>query len=128
MPVARIEFSTKVRRSANERADGRCEWTQGGFRCEAILGPGNVHFDHRIPFAISRDSSLENCDALCKAHHAIKTAKIDIPTIAKGKRVADKYIGIRKPATIPGRGFAPPAPKDRTTTKVAPRRPLFEDA
>lgn len=129
MPVARVEFTTKTKRLANERAGGRCEWTEGGFRCEAILLPGNVHFDHVIPFAISRDSSLENAQALCKAHHAIKTATIDIPTIAKVVRVADKHIGIRPPSRIPRRGFDPAPERDRTpSAKALPPKQLFEDA
>ena len=105
--VSRVEFSTKTRRDANERAGGVCEWTDGGFRCQSVLGPGNREFDHIIPFAISRDSSLENAAVLCRAHHALKTATQDQPWIAKTRHQRDAHTGARQPAgNIHSPGFA----------------------
>ena len=56
-------------------------------------------------YAISRDSSLGNCQVLCRAHHAEKTFITDVPTIAKGKRVHANHIGAKKIA----RGFRKPS-------------------
>jgi 5-methylcytosine-specific restriction protein A len=122
----RVEFSTKTREQAFERACGRCEWVEDGIRCDAVLSPGNVDYDHIICFAISRDSTLANAQALCKAHHAIKTARDDIPLIAKTRRQHQNHIGASRPAgTLRSRGFAKPAEKDRTSTKSIPRRPMY---
>jgi|SRR5579859_3555273 len=127
--MMRQEFTTKVRTQSYERAGGRCEWVDNGFRCATVLVPGDVHFDHIIPFAISVDSSLSNCQALCKAHHGLKTARDDAPWIAKTRRQHQDHIGASRPSgKIRSRGFPPPAAKDRTTTKVAARRPMFVPA
>jgi hypothetical protein len=48
------------------------------------------------------DTSLTNCAVLCLPCHGVKTQKIDVPMIAKAKRVADKHLGIRKPSRFPG--------------------------
>ena len=122
----RIEFSTKTRQKAYERACGRCEWVENGTRCDAVLSPGNCEYDHSVPFAISRDSTLDNCQSLCRAHHAIKTTTQDQPRIAKTRRQYQNHIGASRPAgMIRSRGFAPPAEKDRASTKSMPRRPMY---
>ena len=75
-----------------------------------------VEWDHRIPWAISKDRSAKNGDALCPACHAKKTnkesfgGKSDKATIAKCKRVHRKHTGdIQPKGTIQGR--AEPWPK-----------------
>lgn len=108
----REEFTRKVKVAAWERAGGRCEQeTEAGYgdtfrinRCNKKLFPGDINYDHVIPWAISFDSSLSNCQCLCKAHHLLKTTSADIPTIAKGKRIAANHIG----ATKTKRGFHKP--------------------
>lgn len=102
----REEFTRAVKVAAFERAHGLCEWKYDDGRrddqvCAKILTTGDIHYDHRIPWAISFDSSLSNCQCLCKAHHLLKTTKTDVPTIAKVKRVHANHIGAKKP----GRGF-----------------------
>lgn len=109
MSREREEFSRKVMVAAFERASGKCEYQDlvaGDGRCWKVLRPGDTHYDHVIPWAISRDSSLGNCQCLCKAHHLLKTTKADVPTIAKTKRVEANHIGAKKPKS---RGFRRPA-------------------
>lgn len=94
MPDPR-RFSKPTMREAYIRANGNCE------ACTAPLRPGRIHYDHIIPWAISRDSSARNCSVLCNTCHRNKTSLLDIPIIAKLKRVADSYVGIRKIASRP---------------------------
>jgi hypothetical protein len=90
------QFSKEIERAAFFRCNGRCS-------CGASLTSGNVHYDHIVPYALCFDSSLDNCQALCKTCHDLKTANRDLPSIAKAKRQADFHQGI----TGPGRGPRP---------------------
>jgi hypothetical protein len=93
-------FTRAVMREALARSGRRCI-------CTALLAPGNVHYDHVTPWEISRDSSLANCKAVCRACHDQKTYATDIPLIAKLKRMGDAHMGARKIASRPfpfGRG------------------------
>lgn len=88
-------FSKPVMREAYIRANGNCE------ACTVPLRSGHTHYDHIIPWEISRDSSAKNAAVLCTTCHRDKTSLLDIPIIAKLKRVADSYVGIRKIASRP---------------------------
>lgn len=95
--MSRREFSKTVKRAASDRAAGRCEGTRpDGERCDAVLQDGRYHYDHDIPDGIGGEPELWNCVVLCIPCHTEKTAKRDIPMIAKAKRVADRQIGIKK--------------------------------
>lgn len=101
-------FSKQVKREALARSGLRCEATgplyglDDGKRCEADLGYG-VEFDHVILWANSRDSSSDNCLAVCPRCHRFKTTKHDTPKAAKTVRQRDKHNGIRSErAVIPG--------------------------
>jgi len=97
----RTEFSKRTKHDAFERSEGLCEGIlASGERCNANLKHKRFHFDHVIPDGIGGDTSLQNCAVLCVECHGEKTAKIDIPIIAKAKRNFDKYRGIKKPRTI----------------------------
>jgi hypothetical protein len=89
-------FSNDVERTAFFRCGGRCP-------CGAKLTSGNIRYDHSVPWALSFDSSLGNCQPLCKTCHRDKTANRDVPSIAKAKRQADFHQGI----TGPGLGRSP---------------------
>jgi 5-methylcytosine-specific restriction enzyme A len=95
--MPRTEFSRKVRSAAYERANGHCE------KCTAELRPGKYHYDHDLPDALGGEPTLENCRVLCTNCHGEKTAKVDVPTIAKSNRVRDRHRGAKKRQT---RGFA----------------------
>lgn len=97
--MSRAEFSKTTKRQAYERSTGLCE-ASGAFygldsvtRCNASLKYG-VEYDHIILEANSHDNSLENCAAVCKKCHGIKTRTRDIPTAAKTVRQQDKARGI----------------------------------
>lgn len=95
--MARREFSKDVKRQAHARADGCCEGLKAdGTRCNGALLDGRFHYDHNIPDALGGEPELWNCVVLCIPCHSEKTAKRDVPMIAKAKRVADRQIGIKK--------------------------------
>lgn len=102
----RREFSKPVKREALKRADKKCEGTlANGSRCGALLGM-RFAFDHDIADGLGGEPTLENCKVLCHVCHGEKTAKHDIPLIAKVKRISDKHNGIRTPKQkIASRGF-----------------------
>src|ERR1035437_2551762 len=76
----RTEFSQKVKANAAIRADGNCEV------CTRKLRAGDFHFDHEVPDALGGEATFENCRVLCRSCHGEKTAKADMPRIAKAKR------------------------------------------
>jgi len=121
----RRTFSNETKRLAWKRCNRQC---QG---CTApVTGAGNIQFDHIVPWELSRDSSLGNCQVLCTACHDDKTAAVDLPAIAAADRKADFHLGI----TGPGRGKRPmPAgkangsPWSKTIAgKVVPRTTLAQ--
>ncbi len=92
----RAEFTRKTKVEAFERAGGRCE------ACTVKIIAGNgPHYDHRIPDAVGGANDLANCQVLCKTCHGLKTAKTDVPAIAKTKATRDKHIN----AMPKGKGF-----------------------
>ena len=96
----RREFPAKVKVAAFDRAQGRCE------ECTVEIRPGNgPEYDHRIPDALGGEPVLDNCAVLCRSCHGAKTAREDVPRIAKAKRVAAKHIGARPKTRMPYRRF-----------------------
>jgi 5-methylcytosine-specific restriction endonuclease McrA len=85
-------FSRSVKRAAYARANGCCE------SCGVYLpaGFGGIVYDHRIPWKLSEDSSIDNCQMLCTACDSAKTYGKDLTEIAKVTRVADARIGITR--------------------------------
>jgi hypothetical protein len=101
-------FPKAVKRAALARSQGKCEargelyGLPAQIDCQASLAYG-VEFDHFVLWANSRDSSLENCLAVCPACHRYKSAKHDTPKAAKTVRQQDKHSGIRsEKAVMPG--------------------------
>jgi hypothetical protein len=98
--MKRMEFPKSVKLAAWHRAGGRCEYiAPDGKRCTALL-IGKFQYDHRNPVVFSCDASLENCQVLCIPHHTIKTAREDIPAIAKSNRIRTRHAGIKPDPTI----------------------------
>jgi hypothetical protein len=92
-------FSKPVKRAALERSGKRCE-AKGDLyglpdqiTCGASLAYG-VEFDHFILWANSRDSSIDNCVAVCPSCHRYKSTKHDTPLAAKTVRQRDKHAGV----------------------------------
>lgn len=94
----REEFPSKVRIAAFDRAKGRCEV------CSAHLFVGKYQYDHIIPTAVGGPPTLENCRVACTSCHGTKTAKVDVPAIAKTARTKAKHIGAKtaKGRPLPG--------------------------
>lgn len=122
--MPRHEFSTKTKRLATARANGRCEAVgevyglDPGKRCNAPLAGKRVEHDHYpIPAGDEGSDKLENCMTCCKSCHDFKTATYDIPMQAKGKRISDRHQGItRSTPKIRSAGFRK-APPQRTASR-----------
>jgi hypothetical protein len=107
--VRRSEFSKEVKRAALRRSKGQCEAkgsTYGfprGVRCNANLAYG-VEYDHfPVRAADGGPDDLSNCAAVCVKCHRWKTSRIDIPQIAKSKRLFEKQWNLQRPTTsLPG--------------------------
>ena len=129
----RHEFSPKVRREALLRSgagnigDAPCEAVgtlyglEPGQRCNAPLNNGFDVDHYPIPATDRGSNRLENAVACCKACHRFKTSHYDIPMQAKGKRVADRHMGIRAPSRMRGPGFAK-RPRQHTATRPISRK------
>lgn len=93
--MTRANFSKPTKRDSLKRSGGHCEATgslyglNAGQRCNAPLSYG-VEFDHIDCDANSKNSSLENCAAVCIRCHSWKTRHVDIPKAAKTLRQQDK--------------------------------------
>jgi 5-methylcytosine-specific restriction endonuclease McrA len=116
--MTRLEFSKRTMRDAYERSEGLCEGIKpDGERC-CFPVDRKKHFDHKIPAALGGDNSLTNCAVLCIPCHDAKTRKIDVPMIAKAKRVADKHNGIKRPSTLRSQGFRKAPPQNTATRPI----------
>ena len=87
--TSREEFSGKVKVHAFQRANGRCD------KCTARLSVGKFHYDHIVPAAVGGAADLNNCQVLCTSCHGTKTAKVDVPAIAKSERIRRKHAGAK---------------------------------
>lgn len=116
--MARHNFSAKVKRQARERSGGHCEAVgtvyglRPGQRCNASLDGKRVEIDHYpIPATDEGGDVLENAVACCVDCHRFKTSTYDVPMQAKGKRVADRHNGMRRPSQFQSAGFRKAEPQ-----------------
>jgi hypothetical protein len=120
------QFTRDTKRCAWERSQGRCEFERDGVRCSAVMTAGNRIYDHRIPHALSRDSSLANCQVICAACDREKTP-CDIREIAGVEKVRDFHLGIIGPGL--GRSPMPGGRRSnvsKTFSGVKPRQSQAE--
>lgn len=94
----RRNFPDKIKIAAFERANGHCEQCLS----KIISGP---QYDHIIPDGLGGDPILDNCQVLCSKCHRLKTAKADVPRIAKAKRTERKRLNAWPKRPLRGRGF-----------------------
>lgn len=101
-------FSKSQRKELYRRAGGQCEAIGSryglpeGVRCMNMLG-STWHADHDLLHDSGGVTEIENGRALCLSCHGYKTAKHDIPTSAKNRRVREKATGIRRTSNpMPG--------------------------
>jgi len=108
--MRREEFSKDVKRAALRRSKGKCEAKGAaygfprGVRCNANLAYG-VEYDHfPVRAADGGSGELSNCAAVCIRCHRWKTAKVDIPQIAKSKRLFERRwnLSTASPRPVPG--------------------------
>ena len=96
----RDEFTKATKSAAWERCGGFCECGCA----QRIVGTPEYH--HNVHAAIGGSNSLDNCVVLSSKCHKLRTAKLDIPQIAKTKRIAAKRAGIKadrpKSRPLPG--------------------------
>ncbi|MFC4319522.1 HNH endonuclease [Rhizobium alvei] len=98
--MKRVEFSRKIRALSFAKCKGYCE------ACRAKLKPCEAEYDHITPLALGGDSSLDNCQVICKVCHKSKSAD-DVRRIRKADRQRDKNSGaIRPKGEIKSAGFA----------------------
>lgn len=131
--MARREFSKSVmaeivRRALHPKQGIICEG------CGLALGKKPYNIDHTIPDAMfldkTRKLTADDGKLLGKACcHDPKTHGVDIPAIAKVKRIEAKHTGITKPkGDIPGKGFAQSDKAAKRATRPSlPPRQLFRE-
>lgn len=97
----RRNFSTFTQRRALARANGVCECHLiphvFAIPCGRKLGPGNTFFEHIDCDQLGGDNTISNIAALTKTCWAYKSARFDLPVIAKSKRRFDRNNGIVDP-------------------------------
>lgn len=106
MSRSRLEFSKKTMRAAFDRSGGICECArvpmlgrpQG---CGQKLTDGRVRYEHIVPAELGGDNSLDNAAALSISCWKEKTARFDLPTIAKSNRQRDRARGIGRRSSRP---------------------------
>lgn len=104
----RREFPRKVREAAHKRSGGVCECHRllrvpglvpGG--CGAPLVAGQTYYEHIIADGAGGEPTLDNCAVLTRTCWKIKTAKYDLPIVAKTKRQRAGHIGSRTRSARP---------------------------
>lgn len=91
----RTVFHAHKRHDENERIFLVC------YVCNCKIDPASEFWDadHVIPHYFGGSEGMP----ICKSCHREKTAKEDVPAIAKSKRVSDKHFGIRRSMKWPKR-------------------------
>lgn len=113
MTVARKRWSASARLRIFLANDGRCHVCGGKI---SVGEPWDL--DHRIALALGGDDAEPNlAPAHRKGCHAGKSAKEDVPAIAKAKRRQIAHVGATAPKRpIQSRGFAK-APPQRNASR-----------
>src|ERR1700722_6525077 len=93
--MKRVEFSKKTMLERFQYANGHCE------ACGCKLLTGRINYDHDNPETFSHDNSFNNCRAMCRGCHDLKTFGKDIPAVAKSNRIRAKHLGIRRHSSRP---------------------------
>jgi 5-methylcytosine-specific restriction protein A len=106
----RRTFSAETKRLAWRRCNHQCQ------QCtRQVTGAGDIIFDHIVPWELTHDSTLPNCQVLCLTCDDLKTYASDLPAIAAADRKADFHLGIKGP----GLGKSPmPAGRNSRISKT----------
>ena len=84
----RHEFTAKTKLAAWERSGGHCDECR-----QKIIG--RAEYDHVLPDWLGGEITIDNCAVLCAKCHRLKTSTVDVPRIAKTKRIKAKSAGIK---------------------------------
>jgi hypothetical protein len=85
-PPPRIHRRDQARGSGGICECHRIPWLKRPDGCGVALVAGGIFYEHLTPDAIRRDNSIENCAVLSRTCWREKTARYDLPTIAKSNR------------------------------------------
>jgi len=92
----RPTFSTRFRLNLFIERQGSCA------SCQSRIQAGKSwDIDHVLPLALGGSNAPQNLQLLCKPCHIQKTATLDIPMIAKTKRIKARHTGARAPSARP---------------------------
>ena len=102
MRSKRAEFSPETKIACFKRDKGKCRV------CTQTIVTV-AHYDHfPVPAAIGGSADLYNCRLLCRECHEKRTRTVDIPAIAKTKRIVETRMGLRAPKRpMPGSRASP---------------------
>lgn len=97
--MTRSIFSRDVKMQILKRAEGLCECGCG------MPFDGDVHYDHYpVPAAYGGPATVDNGRVLRVRCHIRITAKVDVPRIAKARRINEKRLGLREKKSSPMAG------------------------
>ena len=102
--LRRSTFSTSFRLNLFLKRKGKCA------ACSQKIEAGKAwDIDHILPLALGGTNEPDNLQILCRSCHKTKTARFDVPRIAKTKRLKARHLGARKPSRrpIPGSRRSP---------------------
>ena len=85
--MRRKKWGKKVRAAILESHDGRCAI------CGWPIRGNDFDLDHIIPLAIGGPDDVDNLRPVHRSCHRRKTAEEDAPTIAKVRRILEKFGG-----------------------------------
>ena len=92
----RPTFSTSFRLTLFLKRKGICT------ACAQKIEAGKAwDIDHILPLALGGTNEPDNLQILCRSCHKTKTARFDVPRIAKTKRLKARHLGARALSTRP---------------------------
>lgn len=115
--MTRKRITTKMRAQIFERHRGVCDI------CGGKISAGELwEVSHRIPLEAGGADDETNHFPAHKKCHRDQTSKIDIPMIAKVKRIRANHIGAKAPSRNPLPGSRASGFKRKMDGTVVPRR------
>lgn len=117
----RVHISTRKRVALFAAKGGICHLCEGKVHVTEAWDVSHV-----IPLELGGADNESNWDVAHRTCHRAHTAAVDVPTIAKAKRVEARHIGAKAPSRhkLQSRGFPKAPPQHRATSPL--KRPLPE--